>query len=135
MRRTLLKSKIHRATVTEADLEYVGSITIDPLLMEAADLLVNERVEIYNVTGGERFATYAIPGTPGDGQICINGAAAHHARVGDLVILCSYAEFEDQEAREHVPTLVFVDEANRQVPLDEQKAAAQRQHTPLVAAV
>ncbi len=113
MRRTLMKSKIHRARVTEADLHYVGSITIDPELMEAADLLEHERVEIYNVTNGERLATYAIPGKPGAGEICINGAAAHKARPGDLVILASYAEYEEAEARAHVPTVVFVDRDNR----------------------
>jgi aspartate 1-decarboxylase len=108
-----MKSKIHRATVTQADLDYVGSVTIDPVLLEAADLLVNERVEIYNCTTGERLATYAIPGERGDGQICINGAAAHKAGVGDVVIICSYAEMEDHEARELEPLLVFVDERNR----------------------
>ena len=113
MRRTMLKSKIHRATVTEADLEYVGSITIDPILLEAADLLVNERVEIYNITNGERLATYAIPGERGKGEICINGAAAHKARKGDLVIICSYAEYEEEEARSLEPKLVFVDGENR----------------------
>jgi len=115
MRRTLFKSKIHRATVTEANLHYQGSVTIDPLLMKAADVLPWERVEIYNVTNGERFATYAIPGAPGRGEICINGAAAHKAKRGDLVILCTYAEFEDQELARHQPTVVFVDEANRPV--------------------
>jgi len=113
MQRTLLKSKIHRATVTEANLDYQGSVTIDPLLMDAADLLAFERVEIYNVTNGERFATYAIPGRRGAGEICINGAAAHKARPGDLVILASYAVYEEEAARRHRPALVFVDEANR----------------------
>ena len=113
MRRTLLKSKIHRATVTEADLDYVGSITIDPLLMEAADLLEHERVEVYNITNGERFATYAIPGRRGAGDICINGAAAHKARAGDLVIVASYAEYDEAELAAHAPRLVFVDDANR----------------------
>lgn len=113
MRRTLLKSKIHRAKVTEADLDYVGSITIDPVLMEAADLLDHERVEIYNITNGERFATYAIPGDRGAGQICINGAAAHLARAGDLVIVASYAEYDEAEAAAHEPRLVFVTKRNR----------------------
>lgn len=116
MQRTLLKSKIHRATVTDANLHYQGSVTIDPLLMEAADLLHFERVEIYNVTNGERFATYAIPGRPGAGEIVINGAAAHKASAGDIVILASYAVYEEAEARQHVPSLVFVDEENRQLP-------------------
>jgi len=113
MRRTLLKSKIHRATVTQADLDYVGSITIDPILLDAADILVHERVEIYNITSGERFATYAIPGERGAGEICINGAAAHKAGPGDLVIIATYAEYEAEELAGHEPTVVFVDDANR----------------------
>ena len=113
MKRTLLKSKIHRATVTDANLLYQGSVTIDPILMEAADLVQFERVEIYNCTNGERFATYAIPGTPGLGEIVINGAAAHKAGAGDVVILASYADYEDAECRAHQPSLVFVDGRNR----------------------
>lgn len=113
MERTLLKSKIHRATVTDANLHYQGSVTIDPLLMEAADLLHHERVEIYNITNGERFATYAIPGRPGAGEIVINGAAAHKAKTGDLVILATYATYSDAEARAHKPSLVYVDDKNR----------------------
>jgi aspartate 1-decarboxylase len=113
MQRTLLKSKIHRATVTDANLNYQGSVTIDPLLMEAADLMHFERVEIYNVTNGERFATYAIPGRTGAGEICLNGAAAHKAKAGDLVILASYAVYEEKDLAGHRPALVFVDEANR----------------------
>ena len=113
MRRTLLKSKIHRATVTEADLDYVGSIAIDPLLMAAADLVEHERVEIYNITNGERLATYAISGKRGAGEICINGAAAHKARAGDLVIIASYAEYDEAELAGHRPRLVFVDAENR----------------------
>lgn len=112
MKRTLLKSKIHRATVTDANLHYQGSVTIDPLLMEAADLVHHERVEIYNCTNGERFATYAIPGTRGKGEIVINGAAAHKATTGDVVILASYADYEEAECRAHQPSLVFVDERN-----------------------
>jgi len=116
MQRTLLKSKIHRATVTDADLHYQGSVKVDPLLMAAADLLPHERVEIYNVTNGERFATYVIAGTPGRGEVVINGAAAHKARRGDLVILASYAAYDEAEARAHQPQVVFVDETNRAVP-------------------
>ena len=116
MQRTMLKSKIHRATVTDADLHYQGSVRIDPLLMAAADLLPHERIEIYDVTNGERFATYAIPGRPGDGEVVINGAAAHKARRGDLVILCTYAAYEESEAQAHEPRVVVVDERNRQVP-------------------
>lgn len=113
MRRTMFKSKIHRATVTGADLDYPGSVTVDPELMTAADLLDHERVEIYNITNGERFATYVIPGTPGAGEIVLNGAAAHKVTKGDLVILCSYAEYEEEEARHHHPRVVLVDHANR----------------------
>ena len=113
MQRTMLKSKIHRATVTDANLEYQGSVTIDPILMEAADVLHHERIEIYNVTNGERFATYAIPGTRGKGEIVINGAAAHKASPGHIVILATYAEYDAHELRRHKPAVIFVDEKNR----------------------
>lgn len=113
MQRTLLKSKIHRATVTDANLHYQGSISIDPLLLEAADILPHERVEIYNITNGERFATYAIEGTRGAGQIVLNGAAAHKVSVGDLVILATYATYREEEARAHKPSLVFVNARNQ----------------------
>ncbi len=113
MKRTLLKSKIHRATVTDGNLLYQGSVSIDPMLLEAADIVPHERVEIYNCTNGERFATYAIPGTPGKGEIVINGAAAHKAGAGDVVILATYADYEDAECRAHQPSLVFVDGKNR----------------------
>ncbi len=112
MRRTLLKSKIHRATVFDADLDYEGSISIDPLLAMAADLVPFERVEIYNVTNGERFATYYIEGEIGSGEVTINGAAAHKARRGDLVIICSYAEYDENEVVGHQPRLIYVDEHN-----------------------
>jgi len=113
MQRTMLKSKIHRARVTDANLHYQGSVTIDPVLMEAADLLHHERVEIYNVTNGKRFATYAIPGRRGAGEIVINGAAAHKATAGDIVIIATYGVYADEEARALKPALVFVDEKNR----------------------
>lgn len=115
MRRTFFKSKIHRATVTDANLHYQGSVTIDPVLLEAADIVPWERVEIYDVTNGERFATYAIPGSPGRGEICLNGAAAHKVKKGDLVIICTYAELEPHEIADHRPTVVFVDEQNRAI--------------------
>lgn len=115
MRRRMMKSKIHRATVTDANLHYRGSVTIDPLLMEAADILENEQVDVLDITNGNRLTTYAIPGAPGRGEICLNGAAAHLISRGDLVILVSYADYDDAEAREHAPRLVFVDEANRQL--------------------
>ena len=116
MQRTLLKSKIHRATVTDANLHYQGSVTLDPLLMRAADIVPHERVEIYNVNNGERFATYAIPGRPGEGQVVLNGAAAHKVSRGHLVIICTYADYSPAELAEQRPTVVFVDERNRIAP-------------------
>ncbi len=113
MRLTLLKSKIHRATVTDANLEYEGSVSVDPELCREAGLLPFERVEIYNCNNGDRIATYVIPG--GQGEICLNGAAARHAQPGDRVILCAYAEMNEEEAAAHRPKLVFVDDANRAV--------------------
>ena len=112
MRRTLLKSKIHRATVTEANLDYEGSVTIDRVLMDAADIVDHEQVDLYDVTNGARLTTYAIPGPAGSGVICINGAAAHLMHAGDLVILATYAEFDEAEVRRHRPRLVFVDADN-----------------------
>ena len=117
MMRKMLKSKIHRATVTGADLHYEGSITIDPDLMEAADIFDNEFVDIWNVDYGTRFSTYAIKGQRGSGVICINGAAARLVAKGDLVIIASWQEMEDFEAKAHQPKLVFVDEQNRQKEL------------------
>ncbi len=115
MQRTLLKSKIHRATVTGAELHYEGSITVDPLLLEAADIREHEQVQIYDVTNGSRLTTYAIPGEPGAGEIRINGAAAHLVQPGDVVIIASYAQYTEAEASHHVPWLVRVDTRNRQV--------------------
>lgn len=115
MKRILLKSKIHRATVTEANLEYEGSVTIDADLLRAADIVEYERVEIYNITSGTRLATYAIRGEPGSGTICINGAAAHLVSPGDLVIIASYAEYADEEPGNHAPHLILVDHHNRPV--------------------
>lgn len=103
----VLKSKIHRVTVTEADLDYIGSITIDEDLMDAAGIIENEKVEIYNITNGERFATYAIRGERGTGVIGINGAAAHKALVGNLLIIAAYAQMTPDEAREWHPTVIF----------------------------
>lgn len=109
----LLKSKIHRATVTEANLDYEGSITIDPLLMEATDIVEWEQVDVYDITNGSRLTTYAISGTRGSGVICLNGAAAKLIHVGDVVIICSYAEFTEPERLVHVPKIVLVDQNNR----------------------
>jgi len=115
MRRIMMKSKIHRATVTQANLDYVGSITIDRALMDAADLLPNEKVQIVNNNNGQRFETYVIEGEPGSGVIGLNGAAARLVYPGDSVIIISYAEMEDAEAREYEPTVVFVDDENRKI--------------------
>jgi aspartate 1-decarboxylase len=112
MNRTLLKSKIHRATVTEANVEYEGSVTIDRALMDAADLLPYERVDIWNCTNGNRLTTYVIEGERGGRQICINGAAAHLMKPGDLVIIASWVEVPDAEARSYESKRVFVDHAN-----------------------
>ena len=110
--RTMLKSKIHRARVTEADLDYEGSITIDRLLMEAADILPYEKVAVLDVDNGSRLETYAIEGEPGSGTICINGAAARLVSRGDRVIILSYTNVEEAEARCWHPTLVYVNSQN-----------------------
>ena len=108
--RTMLKSKIHRAHVTQADIDYKGSITIDRRLLEEADILPYEQVEVLNINNGARFTTYAIEG--GDGEICINGAAARLAFKGDMVIILSYCQLEEDEAHNFTPRLVYVDEKN-----------------------
>jgi aspartate 1-decarboxylase len=117
MRRTLFRSKIHRATVTQADLDYEGSVTIDATLMRAADILPYEKVHIWNRTNGSRLETYALEGAPDSGVICVNGAAAHHARPGDIVIIATFAEAADEaEARAWRPIVVHVDAQNRIIP-------------------
>lgn len=113
MLRMMCKSKIHRATVTGSDLNYMGSITIDPELMEAADLLEYEQVHVVNINNGARFETYVITGKPGEGEICLNGAAARLAQPGDKVIVISYAQYSEAELAEHRPVFIFVDEQNR----------------------
>lgn len=113
MRRTLMKSKVHRATVTMADLDYVGSITLDRDLMDAADLLPHERVQVLDVTNGARLETYVIEGERGSGTVGINGAAAHLVHPGDVVLIVSYADLDDAEARTWTPTVVHVDADNR----------------------
>ena len=118
MRRTFFKSKIHRATVTHADLDYEGSVTIDEDLMDASGIWDYEAVHVWNITRGTRLQTYAIKGERGSGIICINGAAAHLNRPGDMVILATFAELEDSEARTHVPRVVLVDAKNRMVARD-----------------
>jgi len=118
MRRTFFKSKIHRATVTHADLDYEGSVSIDQDLMDAAGIWPYEAVHIWNITRGTRIQTYAIQGERGSGVVCINGAAAHLNKPGDLVILATFAELEDSEARAHEPKVVLVDRANKIVAKD-----------------
>jgi aspartate 1-decarboxylase len=118
MRRTFFKSKIHRATVTHADLDYEGSVTIDEDLMDASGFWEYEAVHVWNITRGTRLQTYAIKGERGSGIICINGAAAHLNRPGDMVILATFAEMDEAEARTHVPRVVLVDAKNRVVAKD-----------------
>jgi len=113
MERRMMKSKIHRAIVTESNLDYEGSITIDSRLMEKANILPYEQVDIYNVTSGERFSTYAIKGEKDTGVICINGAAAHKAKKGDMVIIVTYANFAESELEFFKPSKVYVDSQNR----------------------
>jgi len=122
MIRTMLKSKIHRATVTQADLHYVGSISVDRDLMDAADLLEGERVAIADISNGARLETYVIPAPAGSGIIGINGAAAHLVKAGDLVIIMSYAGLDDADAKALMPRVVHVDSANRIVSLGEDAA-------------
>lgn len=109
----VMKSKIHRARVTQAELNYVGSITIDQDLMEAADLIANEKVQVVNNNNGARLETYVIPGERGTGTICLNGAAARLVQVGDIVIIISYATMEREEAKTFKPMVIFPDENNR----------------------
>ena len=118
MRRTFFKSKIHRATVTHADLHYEGSVTIDEDLMDAAGIWEHEAVHVWNITRGTRLQTYALKGARGSGIVCINGAAAHLNERGDLVILATFAELDEAEAREHRPQVVLVDAKNRIVAKD-----------------
>ncbi len=113
MLRVMMKSKIHRATVTQADLHYEGSLTISGELMQAADILPYEMVHVYNISNGERFETYAIEGEADSGVICLNGAAARKGAPGDLIIITSYATYEAAEIREHQPLVVLVDRHNR----------------------
>ncbi|MEN2282885.1 aspartate 1-decarboxylase [Algoriphagus sp. SE2] len=109
----VLKSKIHRVKITQAELNYVGSITIDKDLMDAANLIENEKVQIVNVNNGERLETYVITGERGSGQVCLNGPAARKAQVGDVVIIISYAGMEMEEAKNHKPVLIFPDDRNK----------------------
>jgi aspartate 1-decarboxylase len=109
----MLRAKLHRVTVTQCDLNYEGSCGIDQDLLEAADIWVNEKIELYNVNNGERFSTYAIPGLRGTGEISLNGAAARRAHLGDLLIICTYAPMTEIQSAGHAPKIVFVDAANK----------------------
>ena len=130
MFRTLMKSKLHRGTVTGANLHYVGSITIDADLMDAADLLPNEKVQVVDIDNGARLETYVIPGERGSGDLCLNGAAARLVQPGDKVIVISYGVYTDAEAREHEPTVLVLDDTNRA-----QRLAAEPPNTTLVDAL
>lgn len=129
MQRVMMKGKIHRATITEANLDYVGSLTVDEDLLERADILPYEQVHVVNINNGERLITYAIKGARGSGVICLNGAAAHKGKAGDLVIIIAYGEYSPDEARALEPSVVFVDENNRPVETIHPDAA----HSPTTA--
>ena len=124
MQRTMLFAKLHRVTVSEADMNYVGSVTIDRTLLKAAGMLAGERVDVVDVTNGARLTTYVIEGEAGSGQICINGAAAHLIAPGDIAIIISYAQMDEVEARSFVPHVVFVDHDNRIVEISGEPGAA-----------
>lgn len=111
-RRSMLKSKVHRATVTHADIDYEGSLTLDALLLQAANILPYEEIHVWNVTRGTRLRTYAMVGEAGSGVVCVNGAAAHLAQPGDLVIVATFTQMDDAAARQHRPLVVLVDEHN-----------------------
>lgn len=118
----MLKSKIHRATVTGGDLNYEGSLTLDPLLMQAADILPYEQIHVLDVNNGARLTTYAIQGTPGSGEVIVNGAAARQVSPGDVIIILSYTSMSEEEARSHRPRLVYVDGQNRILRVAEEVA-------------
>jgi len=109
----VVKSKIHRVKITQAELHYVGSITIDEDLMDASNIIENEKVQIVNINNGERLETYVIKGKRGSGQVCLNGPAARKAQVGDIIIIISYASLEINEAKQHKPTIIFPDKNNK----------------------
>ena len=123
MNRTMLKSKIHRATITESALHYVGSITVDPILLAAADILVHEQVTVVDIDNGARFETYTIAGLPGSGEIKVNGAAARLVHTGDTIILISYAQYTADEIAHYVPRVVHVDRSNRIIAIDSDVAS------------
>jgi aspartate 1-decarboxylase len=125
MRRRMFLAKIHRATVTHADLDYEGSVTIDEDLMDAAGMLEHEEVHVWNVTRGTRLVTYTLRGPRGSGVVCINGAAAHLMKPADLVILATYGEMDEDEARRHVPRVVRVDAKNRKIGMEPERPGPQ----------
>jgi aspartate 1-decarboxylase len=124
MQRLMFKSKIHRATVTAANLNYEGSLTIDPDLLEAADILPYEQIHVWDVSNGARLVTYALPGTSASGEVCVNGAGAHLIKPGDLVIVATYTLMTGRKARKYEPTVVFVDGANKIREADEAELVA-----------
>jgi len=126
MFRMMMKSKIHKATVTEADLQYVGSITIDTSLLEAANILPNEKVQVVNNNNGARLETYVIPGERNSGVICLNGAAARQVQVGDQVIIISYAMLTDKAAHQYKPKIVFVNDENLQTEIAAEEIHGQK---------
>ena len=121
MKLHMLKGKIHRATVVQAELDYVGSITIDPVLMEGAGIIEYEKVQVVDVNNGNRFETYVITGENNSGMVCLNGAAAREVSVGDKVIIMCYCELDETEAKTHKPKVVFVDDENHVVSLDDKE--------------
>ena len=126
--RKMLRGKIHRATITGANLHYEGSVTVDPDLLRGAGIIENEAVCVWNVNNGERFETYALEGQPGSGVLCVNGAAAHKVAAGHLVIIAAFGWMNDEEALAWKPSLVFVDEKNRPVQLDRDHEVAGQSH-------
>ncbi len=126
MRRTFLWSKIHRATVTETDVTYEGSLTLDPVLMDAAGMLPYQKVDVYDCDNGERFATYLITGDAGSGVCCVNGAAVHKTAAGHKIILAAYAELEESEIENHAPLVILVGEKNRVRSLSREVIAGTR---------
>ena len=113
MHRVMMKSKLHRATVTATDLHYEGSLTVDADLLDAADILPNEQIHVWDVTNGARLVTYALPGERGSGEVQVNGAGAHLIKTGDIVIIATYATLDEQEIRGHEPIVIFLDATNR----------------------
>ena len=116
MKRSFLNSKIHKATVTVSKIDYEGSCEIDRVLLDSAGILPYEKIDIYNITNGERFTTYAIEGKPESGCICVNGAACHKAKIGDKIIICTYIDLETSKIKNHLPKIIYVDEKNNIIP-------------------